>query len=75
MTDGEDRTITVTANEEVRIQPDMAEVVCGVTTEGADPETCRRENGAALALYRKFGFAEAGNADDEEIELAMRVNH
>lgn len=49
MTDGEDRTITVTANEEVRIQPDMAEVVCGVTTEGADPETCRRENGAAVA--------------------------
>ena len=37
--------------------------------------TCRRENGAALALYRKFGFAETGNADDEEIELAMRVNH
>ena len=34
-----------------------------------------RENGAALALYRKFGFAETGNADDEEIELAMRVNH
>ena len=37
--------------------------------------TCHRENGAALALYRKFGFAETGNADDEEIELAMRVNH
>ena len=34
-----------------------------------------RENGAALALYRKFGFAETGNADDEEIELSMRVNH
>ena len=34
-----------------------------------------RENGAALALYRKLGFAETGNADDEEIELAMRVNH
>ena len=30
--------------------------------------TCHRENGAALALYRKFGFAETGNADDEEIE-------
>ena len=37
--------------------------------------TCHRENGAALALYRKFGFAETGNADDEEIELSMRVNH
>ena len=37
--------------------------------------TCHWENGAALALYRKFGFAETGNADDEEIELAMRVNH
>ena len=37
--------------------------------------TCHRENGAVLALYRKFGFAETGNADDEEIELAMRVNH
>ena len=37
--------------------------------------TCHRENGAALALYRKLGFAETGNADDEEIELAMRVNH
>ena len=37
--------------------------------------TCHRENVAALALYRKFGFAETGNADDEEIELAMRVNN
>ena len=33
--------------------------------------TCHKENLAALALYRKFGFVETGNHDDEEIELFL----
>lgn len=35
--------------------------------------TCSQENVSALALYREFGFAETGNADDEEIELALNL--
>lgn len=37
--------------------------------------TCHKENSAALALYRKFGFAETGNYDDEEMELALQLHH
>ncbi len=33
--------------------------------------TCHKENLAALTLYRKFGFVETGNHDDEEIELFL----
>jgi len=35
--------------------------------------TCHRENLAALGLYHKLGFAETGNYDDEEIELALNL--
>lgn len=36
--------------------------------------TCSKENFAALHLYRKFGFTETGNADEDEIELALIMN-
>lgn len=37
--------------------------------------TCHMENSFALALYRRFGFVETGNCDDEEIELALQLNN
>ena len=37
--------------------------------------TCHNQNAAALSLYRKFGFKETGNSDDEEIELALNLKH
>ena len=37
--------------------------------------TCHNQNAAALSLYRKFGFEETGNSDDEEIELALNLKH
>ena len=45
----EPHVITVTASKEVRVEPDMAEIVYGVTTEAADAETCRQQNGEAIA--------------------------
>ena len=45
----ESHVITVTASEEVRVEPDMAEIVYGVTTEAADAETRRQQNGEAIA--------------------------
>lgn len=35
--------------------------------------TCNVENAPALALYKRFGFAETGNSDEEEIELALQL--
>ena len=37
--------------------------------------TCHKENTTALALYRALGFVETGNCDEEEIELALDLNH
>ena len=37
--------------------------------------TCSKENFAALHLYRKFGFTETGNTDEDEIELALIMNN
>lgn len=37
--------------------------------------TCHKENTTALALYRALGFVETGNCDEEEIELALHLNH
>lgn len=34
--------------------------------------TCNRDNAAALHLYRKFGFEETGNEDEDEVELVLR---
>ena len=36
--------------------------------------TCHKENVVALAMYKKLGFAETGNADEDEIELALQLN-
>ncbi|MBQ3255926.1 MAG: GNAT family N-acetyltransferase [Oscillospiraceae bacterium] len=36
--------------------------------------TCSKKNFAALHLYRKFGFTETGNPDEDEIELALIMN-
>ena len=36
--------------------------------------TCNRENAAAQRLYTRKGFAATGNADEDEIELAMNVD-
>ncbi len=33
--------------------------------------TCNKENSAALHLYRRFGFQETGNEEDDEVELAL----
>lgn len=49
LVNSETHVITVTAAEEVRVEPDMAEVVYGVTTEAADAETCRQQNSEAVA--------------------------
>ncbi len=35
--------------------------------------TCNKDNAAALTLYRHIGFIETGMADDDEIELSMRL--
>ena len=35
--------------------------------------TCNRDNRTAMKLYRKFGFAETGNEDEDEIELALEL--
>lgn len=35
--------------------------------------TCHRENAAAMALYRQVGFAETGNEDEDEVELALAL--
>ena len=35
--------------------------------------TCNVENAPALALYKGLGFAETGNNDEEEIELALEL--
>ena len=35
--------------------------------------TCNEKNAAALHLYRSLGFKEAGNADGDEIELALEL--
>lgn len=32
-----------------------------------------RDNRTAMELYRKFGFAETGNEDEDEIELALEL--
>lgn len=37
--------------------------------------TCHIQNTAALALYRQFGFAETGNDDEDEIELALNLKN
>lgn len=35
--------------------------------------TCNRDNRTAMELYRKFGFTETGNEDEDEIELALEL--
>ena len=37
--------------------------------------TCHVENHPALSLYRSVGFAETGNSDEDEIELALQLKH
>lgn len=37
--------------------------------------TCHKENVSALALYRKLGFVETGNYDEDEIELALNLEN
>lgn len=33
--------------------------------------TCNKENKTAMHLYRKLGFTETGNVDEDEMELAL----
>lgn len=35
--------------------------------------TCNEKNAAALHLYRSLGFEETGNADGDEIEMALSL--
>ena len=35
--------------------------------------TCHQDNVHALALYQSLGFALTGNADDDEVELALTL--
>ena len=35
--------------------------------------TCHKENAIGLHLYRKLGFQETGNEDEDELELALLV--
>ena len=35
--------------------------------------TCNRDNGPALRLYKRKGFAETGSADGDEIELSLTL--
>lgn len=35
--------------------------------------TCHEQNTSALAIYRKLGFRETGNRDEEEIEMMLSL--
>lgn len=35
--------------------------------------TCNKENTAGIQLYRKFGFIETGNMDEDEIEFVLTL--
>lgn len=35
--------------------------------------TCHEENGAAIAIYRRLGFRETGNRDEDEIEMKLTL--
>ena len=37
--------------------------------------TCNRDNEAALRLYRRFGFTETGNSDEDELEFALTLEN
>ncbi|MDO5408198.1 MAG: SIMPL domain-containing protein [Eubacteriales bacterium] len=41
-------TVTVTGKEEVRVVPDMAQVVYGIHTQAKDAGTCQQKNGESL---------------------------
>ena len=37
--------------------------------------TCNRDNESALRLYRRFGFTETGNSDEDELEFALTLEN
>lgn len=58
----EDRVISVSATETVKVVPDIAQIVYGVTTQADDAETCQRENAAKVGqvadLLKDMGIEE-----------------
>lgn len=60
---GESRVISVTASEEVRVEPDIAEISIGIRTEDIEAETCRNENSllteAVVEAVKALGVEES----------------
>ncbi len=58
----EERTVTVSASETVKVSPDMARIVCEILTEDREAGECQRKNGEALdaviAWLKEQGVAE-----------------
>ncbi len=60
---GESRVISVTASEEVRVEPDIAEISIGIRTEDNEAEVCRNENSllteAVVEAVKALGVEES----------------
>lgn len=60
---GESRVISVTASEEVRVEPDIAEISIGIRTEDIEAEACRNENSllteAVVEAVKALGVEES----------------
>lgn len=58
-----DRTITIQADETVKVVPDMAEIVYGVNTENKDAQACQQDNskkvGKVLEYLKGQGFEDS----------------
>ena len=58
----EDHVITVTSREQVKVEPDMAEIVYSVYSQASDAQTCQTQNGTDLSgvleLLKAQGVAE-----------------
>lgn len=58
----ENRVITVSSTETVKVVPDVAEIVYGISTEADNAETCQQKNqedvGKVVDLLKQMGIAE-----------------
>ena len=69
---GESRVISVTASEEVRVEPDIAEISIGIRTEADEAEACRNENSllteAVVEAVKALGVEES-SIQTSELDL------
>lgn len=58
-----ENTLNVNSRETVKVTPDMAEIVCGITTENADAAACQQENteklNAVVEYLKGLGYDES----------------